>query len=60
MSMRVFQGIALLVMGGFFVWLLLQMSRTWTADRRLIAMALSFACIFLALGLGAVLGRRSD
>jgi hypothetical protein len=58
--MRVFQGFALLVMAAFFVWLLLAMSRTPESDRRLVAMALAFAAVFFALGLGAVLGRRRD
>jgi hypothetical protein len=56
--MRVFQGLALVVMAAFFVWLLLAMSRTPEADRRLAAMALAFAGVFVALGLGALLGRR--
>jgi hypothetical protein len=49
--------LALIVMGAFFVWLLLQMSRTWQADRRLAMMALAFVAVFFALGLGVVLGR---
>jgi hypothetical protein len=52
-----FLAVALVVMAAFFVWLLLQMSRTWQADQRLITMAFAFVCIFAALGLGAVLGR---
>jgi hypothetical protein len=43
--------------GSFFVWLLLQMSRTWQADRHLVMMALAYVGVFVALGLGAVLGR---
>jgi len=56
--MKVFQGLALVVMAGFFVWLLLQMSRTGRSDERLIAMALAFAGVILAFGLGALLSRR--
>jgi hypothetical protein len=56
--MKIFQGLTLVVMAGFFVWLLLQMSRTAQADQRLTAMALAFAAVFAALGLGALLGRR--
>jgi hypothetical protein len=52
-----FLALALVVMAAFFVWLLLQMSRTWQADRRLLMMALAYVCIFAALGLGAALGR---
>jgi multisubunit Na+/H+ antiporter MnhB subunit len=58
--MRVFQGLALVVMAAFFVWLLLAMSRTPESDRRLAAMALAFAGVFFAFGLGAVLGRWQD
>jgi nitrate reductase gamma subunit len=57
--MKVFQAAALVVMAGFFVWLLLQMSRTARSDQRLIAMALAFAGVVLAFGLGALLSRRS-
>ncbi len=56
--MKVFQGLALAVMAGFFVWLLLQMSRTGRSDERLIAMALAFAGVIVAFGLGALLSRR--
>lgn len=56
--MKVFQGLALLVMAAFFVWLLLAMSRTPEADRRLVAMALAYLGIFAAIALGALLGRR--
>lgn len=56
--MKVFQGLALLVMAAFFVWLLLAMSRTPEADRRLVAMALAYVGIFAAIALGALLGRR--
>jgi hypothetical protein len=58
-GVKLFQGLALVVMAAFFVWLLLAMSRTPEADRRLVTMAFAFVCIFLALGLGALLGRRS-
>ena len=58
-SRKPFLAVALVVMAAFFVWLLLQMSRTWQADRRLLTMALAFVCIFGALGLGAVLSRFS-
>jgi hypothetical protein len=49
--------VALLVMLGFFAWLMMQMARTELADRRLLLMAGSFAAAGLALGAGA-LGRR--
>ena len=55
--MNVFRALALMVMGAFFVWLLLQMSRTWQADRRLVMMALAYVGVFAALGLGMLLGR---
>jgi hypothetical protein len=55
--MKVFLALALVVMGAFFVWLLLQMSRTWQADRRLVMMALAYVGVFAALGLGMLLGR---
>ena len=54
---RLFYAIALVVMGAFFVWLLLQMSRTWQADRRLVMMTLAYVGVFLGLGLGVVLSR---
>ena len=55
--MNVFRALELMVMGAFFVWLLLQMSRTWQADRRLVMMALAYVGVFAALGLGMLLGR---
>ena len=57
-SMKLFQAFAVVLMAAFFVWLLVAMSRTPEADRRLAAMALAFVGIFAALGLGALLGHR--
>jgi hypothetical protein len=56
--MRVFRGLAFLIMAAFFVWLLLQMSRTPLADRRLVEFAVAFLCIAAALGVGALPTRR--
>ena len=58
--MKAFQTVFLLVMAVFFLWLLLQMSRTPDADRRLAAMGLAFVSAFAALGFGAWLGGRSQ
>ena len=57
MSMKTFQTIAVTIMGAFFVWLLLQMSRTPEADQRLLMIALAFGGVAVALLLGGLLGR---
>ncbi len=56
--MKAFQALALVLMAGFFVWLLLQMSRTARSDTRLMAMGLAFTGVAVAFALGALLSRR--
>ena len=58
--MKGFQVIAVSVMAGFFVWLLLQMSRTPEADRRLLMLAGAYAAIGVAIVAGGLLGRRDQ
>ena len=56
--MKTFHAIALTIMAAFFVWLLLQMSRTPEADRRLLMIALAFGGVALAALLGGLLARE--